>query len=34
VSCLTEKEGDWITNRQPGNILRAWELWKSKITSP
>ncbi len=34
VNYLTEKEGDWITNRQPGNILRAWELWKSKITTP
>ena len=33
VNYLSEKEGDWIANRQPGNIMRAWELWKSKITT-
>ena len=30
INYLTEKEGDIITNRQPGNIGRAWNLWKSK----
>ena len=23
-------EGDNVTNRQPGNIARAWELWKER----
>jgi ribulose-5-phosphate 4-epimerase/fuculose-1-phosphate aldolase len=33
VNYLTDKEGDWITNRRPGNIMRAWELWRSKIAT-
>ena len=27
---LSDAEGDNVTNRQPGNIARAWELWKER----
>ena len=30
VRYLSDAEGDNVTNRQPGNIARAWELWKEK----
>ena len=28
VRYLSDAEGDNVTNQQPGNIARAWELWK------
>ena len=31
VRYLSDKEGDYVTNRQPGNIARAWELWKARV---
>jgi HCOMODA/2-hydroxy-3-carboxy-muconic semialdehyde decarboxylase len=30
VRYLSDIEGDNVTNRQPGNIARAWELWKER----
>ncbi len=30
VRYLSDAEGDNVTNRQPGNIARAWELWKER----
>jgi ribulose-5-phosphate 4-epimerase/fuculose-1-phosphate aldolase len=30
VRYLSDAEGDNVTNQQPGNIARAWELWKEK----
>ena len=30
VRYLSDKEGDNVTNQQPGNIARAWELWKAR----
>ena len=27
---LSDAEGDNVTNRQPGNIARAWELWRER----
>jgi HCOMODA/2-hydroxy-3-carboxy-muconic semialdehyde decarboxylase len=30
VRYLSDAEGDNVTNQQPGNIARAWELWKDK----
>jgi ribulose-5-phosphate 4-epimerase/fuculose-1-phosphate aldolase len=31
VRYLSDKEGDYVTNQQPGNIARAWELWKARV---
>ena len=31
VRYLSDAEGDNVTNRQPGNIARAWELWKERV---
>jgi HCOMODA/2-hydroxy-3-carboxy-muconic semialdehyde decarboxylase len=31
VRYLSDVEGDNVTNRQPGNIARAWELWKDRV---
>lgn len=31
VRYLTDIEGDNVTNQQPGNIDRAWELWKARV---
>ena len=31
VRYLSDKEGDNVTNRQPGNIARAWGLWKERV---
>jgi len=31
VRYLSDTEGDNVTNRQPGNIARAWELWKARV---
>jgi ribulose-5-phosphate 4-epimerase/fuculose-1-phosphate aldolase len=31
VRYLSDAEGDNVTNQQPGNIARAWELWKEKV---
>lgn len=31
VRYLSDAEGDNVTNRQPGNIWRAWELWKERV---
>jgi ribulose-5-phosphate 4-epimerase/fuculose-1-phosphate aldolase len=33
VRYLSDAEGDNVTNRQPGNIARAWELWKERAKS-
>jgi ribulose-5-phosphate 4-epimerase/fuculose-1-phosphate aldolase len=30
VRYLSDAEGDNVTNQQPGNIARAWELWKAR----
>ena len=30
VRYLSDAEGDNVTNQQPGNIARAWELWKER----
>ena len=30
VRYLSDLEGDNVTNQQPGNIARAWELWKER----
>ena len=30
VRYLSDADGDNVTNRQPGNIARAWDLWKEK----
>src|SRR5262249_34890451 len=30
VNSLTPEEGDIITNQQPGDVGRAWNLWKTK----
>jgi HCOMODA/2-hydroxy-3-carboxy-muconic semialdehyde decarboxylase len=31
VRYLSDNEGDNVTNKQPGNIGRAWELWKERV---
>jgi len=31
VRYLSDIEGDNVTNQQPGNIDRAWELWKARV---
>jgi len=31
VRYLSDIEGDNVTNRQPGNIERAWALWKARM---
>ena len=31
VRYLSDKEGDNVTNQQPGNIARAWALWKERV---
>jgi HCOMODA/2-hydroxy-3-carboxy-muconic semialdehyde decarboxylase len=31
VRYLSDAEGDNVTNRQPGNIGRAWDLWKERV---
>jgi ribulose-5-phosphate 4-epimerase/fuculose-1-phosphate aldolase len=31
IKYLSPEEGDMITNVRPGNIGRAWDLWKSKL---
>lgn len=31
VRYLSDIEGDNVTNRQPGNIARAWDLWKARV---
>jgi ribulose-5-phosphate 4-epimerase/fuculose-1-phosphate aldolase len=31
VRYLSDAEGDNVTNRQPGNIDRAWELWTARV---
>jgi len=33
VRYLSDIEGDNVTNKQPGNIARAWELWKARLTN-
>ena len=30
VRYLSDAEGDNVTNKQPGNIARAWDLWKER----
>ena len=30
VPYLSDIEGDNVTNKQPGNIARAWALWKER----
>jgi HCOMODA/2-hydroxy-3-carboxy-muconic semialdehyde decarboxylase len=30
VRYLSDLEGDNVTNQQPGNIARAWALWKAR----
>jgi hypothetical protein len=30
VRYVSDAEGDNVTNQQPGNIARAWELWKER----
>jgi len=30
VRYLSDIEGDNLTNKQPGNIARAWALWKER----
>jgi hypothetical protein len=30
VRYLSDIEGDNVTNKQPGNIARAWALWKER----
>lgn len=32
VRYLSDLEGDNVTNQQPGNIARAWALWKARAT--
>jgi len=34
VKYLAPEEGDIITNKKPGDIGRAWQLWKSKVMGP
>ena len=31
VRYLSDAEGDNVTNKQPGNIARAWDLWKERV---
>jgi len=31
VRYLSDIEGDNVTNKQPGNIARAWALWKERV---
>lgn len=31
IRYLAPEEGDIITNKKPGDIGRAWQLWKSKV---
>jgi HCOMODA/2-hydroxy-3-carboxy-muconic semialdehyde decarboxylase len=30
VNYISPEEGDIITNKQPGDVGRAWNLWKTK----
>ena len=30
VRYLSDTEGDYVTNKRPGNIARAWDLWKER----
>jgi ribulose-5-phosphate 4-epimerase/fuculose-1-phosphate aldolase len=31
VRYLSDMEGDNVTNKQPGNIGRAWDLWTERV---